>query len=244
MKPLLTRAFTRDVLTVAVVAAAGWGLAGLAAGPALAQPSGPTAAVAASAASVKGAVNSVPGPMRAGPIGPARPGDPVPGNPWPGGPPPSGPWPGWPGHGGPWGWPGHGGPWPGHGWPWHPQAELWITVRDSPSSPVLHWTLTCGPDGGTLPGPARACWQLSQAGQPFAPVPPGVMCPMIYFGPQTATVTGYWYGTWISVRFGRSDGCQEARWNKVISALGLTVQAGEVNPGGPMQPGPVTPVTH
>jgi hypothetical protein len=116
-------------------------------------------------------------------------------------------------------------------------VELWISLRDSTSSPVLHWTLTCKPDGGTLQGPGRACWQLGQADRPFAPQRIGVMCSMVYFGPQIATVTGYWYGTWISVRITRTDGCQEARWNKVIPALGLTGYTGEVNPGGPMQPG-------
>jgi Subtilisin inhibitor-like len=122
-------------------------------------------------------------------------------------------------------------------------VELWISLHDSPSSPVLHWTLTCQPNGGTLPGPGRACGQLQGINRPFGPMATGVMCPMIDFGSQTASVTGYWYGSWISVRLSRSDGCQEARWNKIISALGLTIFTGEINPGGPMQPGPATPLT-
>ena len=104
------------------------------------------------------------------------------------------------------------------------------------SSPSLHWTLTCGPDGGTLPDPANACRQLSRAGHPFGPMAHGVACSMIYYGPQTVAVTGYWYGNTVSIRFSRSDGCQEARWSKLVSEMGLQVQAGEVNPGGPMKP--------
>jgi Subtilisin inhibitor-like len=204
-----------------VAAAVGWGLAGAATGPAFAQTSGTAAAKT---------MSSVPTPMRVDPIGPARPG-----NPWPGGPPPSGPP---PGPGGPWP---H---WPGHPWPWHPGVELWISLRDAPSSPVLHWTLTCRPNGGTLPGPGQACGQLQNINRPFGPMTTGVLCSMIDFGPQTATVTGYWYGSWVSVRLSRADGCQEARWNRFISALGLTAFTGEVNPGGPMQPGPATPLTH
>jgi Subtilisin inhibitor-like len=102
----------------------------------------------------------------------------------------------------------------------------------------VNWTLTCGPSGGSLPDPSRACWQLSHAYRPFTPLAHGEVCSMIDYGPQTATIRGYWYGTWVSIDLSRSDGCQESRWNEVISALGLNALSARVNPGGPMDPGP------
>ena len=134
------------------------------------------------------------------------------------------------------------GPWPvDPGGPMFPgpryaAADLLITVRVSPSARPLWWTLTCGPVGGTLPHPARACRELNSTLDPFAPLARGIACPMIYYGPQTATITGWWHGTWIEARFSRTDGCQAERWNKVGRALVLPVNA-PVNPGGPMLPG-------
>jgi hypothetical protein len=123
--------------------------------------------------------------------------------------------------------------------PWQAQTDLVITVHETASAPMLRWTLTCGPDGGTLPHPIRACKVLNSAWHPFAPVSPGVMCPMIVYGPQTATITGYWHGTWISAQFDRIDGCQAARSNKIASIL--PIAAGPVNPGGPMMTGSPVP---
>ncbi|HEY3956644.1 MAG TPA: SSI family serine proteinase inhibitor [Streptosporangiaceae bacterium] len=122
-----------------------------------------------------------------------------------------------------------------------PRAQLWISVRQAPHGPVLRWTLRCGPDGGRLPHPSRACARLGLAQRPFAPVPHGIVCPMIDYGPQTARITGLWHGAWITARFSRANGCEETRWNKVIVALGLGGVPGRVNPGGPMQPAPPGP---
>ena len=123
--------------------------------------------------------------------------------------------------------------------PWRPQANLVITVREWPTAPVWRWTLTCRPDGGTLPHPARACRVLAEVWDPFTPLPRGVMCPMIVYGPQITTITGWWRGTWISVRFSRTYSCQAAQWDRILTVLpgGPAVPAG-VNPGGPMRPGP------
>jgi hypothetical protein len=122
-------------------------------------------------------------------------------------------------------------------WP-RPWTRLAITEQQGPGWPQLQWVLTCDPAGGTLPQPARACARLSGAWQPFAPPPTDVMCPMIVFGPQSLTITGYWQGTWINAQFNRNDGCQEARWNTIIWALSLPVLQG-INPGGPMQSPPI-----
>jgi hypothetical protein len=226
MKPLLTRAFTRNVLTATVVVAASGGLAGLGAGPVLAQTSG--MATAPHVVTLSSSTGS------AGPMMPPPP---------PGGqghqpPPPGGqghqpPPPGGQGYQPPPGGRGHQPP-P----PLHPQAELWITLRDSPQNPALTWTLTCSPSGGSLPDPSRACWELGRASAPFAPLARDVSCSMIFYGQQTVTLTGYWYGSRISIEISRTDSCQEAKWNEVIAALGLYALTGEVNPGGPMKPGP------
>jgi hypothetical protein len=133
-------------------------------------------------------------------------------------------------------------------WPRHhprrrlPQAQLWITVRQAPEGPVLRWTLRCGPVGGRLPHPSRACARLAQVRRPFAPVPHGTVCPMIDYGPQTARISGLWHGIWITARFSRANGCQETRWTKIVVALGLGAVPGQVNPGGPMQPPSAQPV--
>jgi hypothetical protein len=127
--------------------------------------------------------------------------------------------------------------------PWHAEVDLVITVRDTATSPAVQWTLTCGPDGGTLPDPAQACARLNEIRPPFAPLSSDVMCPMIVSGPQTATISGYWHGSRIFIQLNRDDGCQAARWNRLIVALGLNDDPGQVNPGGLMQPGPGQ-VTH
>jgi hypothetical protein len=126
------------------------------------------------------------------------------------------------------------------GYPWHPGAWLWISVRWAPQQPTLHWFLTCSPNGGNLPNPNQICGQLHQAFQPFAPISQGTMCPMISYGPATATINGNWYGLRVFLQLNRSNGCEEAQWNRLTAALDLTPHVpGSVNPGGPIQPGPI-----
>ncbi len=119
--------------------------------------------------------------------------------------------------------------------------SLLVTVRDSASSPPLSWSLTCYPDGGTHPNPVLACDQLSSAGDPFSPVPVGVMCSMIYYGPQTATITGYWQGQPVSAQFSRVNGCEEQRWEKIATVLVIPVPPVPANPGGPLRPAQASP---
>jgi hypothetical protein len=127
------------------------------------------------------------------------------------------------------------------GFPWHPGAELWINIRWSPQGPTQDWFLTCSPNGGTIPDADLVCSKLHQTIGPFTPLSHGVMCPMIDYGPQTATISGDWYGLRVYLHLSRSNGCQEAQWNKLISALDLT----QVNPGGLMKaPPPPPPPPH
>lgn len=76
------------------------------------------------------------------------------------------------------------------------------------------WTLNCGPTSGTHPNRQAACKALLRpAGRTLlAPVPTGVMCTMIYGGPERALVTGTWNSKRVSAAFSRVDGCQIARW--------------------------------
>ena len=80
---------------------------------------------------------------------------------------------------------------------------------------VFRRTLRCGPPGGTLPLPARACRRLAPLEKPFAPVPKDVACTQIYGGPQIAIVSGTLRGRRVWARFSRVDGCQIERWNRV-----------------------------
>ena len=104
--------------------------------------------------------------------------------------------------------------------PTHPPVSLAIEVRPGANASARHWTLTCDPAGGTLPHPATACAALAGVSDPFAPVRRGIMCPMIYGGPQTATIEGTWHGTSVHATFSRVDGCQTARWSRIGAVFG------------------------
>jgi len=101
-----------------------------------------------------------------------------------------------------------------------PSVSLNIAVQPGAHTAAHRWTLTCGPVGGSLPGPASACSVLHRVKDPFAPVRRGVMCPMIYSGPQTATVNGTWYGRQVTASFSRENGCQTQRWNRIAAVFG------------------------
>jgi hypothetical protein len=96
-------------------------------------------------------------------------------------------------------------------------TSLNITVwPHGAGNPGKHnYTLTCAPVRGTLPHRAAACTKLMKVQNPFAPTPKGIACTQIYGGPQEALVTGRFRGNLIRAHFGRKDGCQIARWNRV-----------------------------
>ena len=126
-----------------------------------------------------------------------------------------------------------------------PTGSLTIKVTPAPGSPARRWTLQCGPPGGSLPGAASACTAIARSSNPFAPVPRGTMCSMIFSGPQTASVVGTWDGKQVNSSYSRSNSCQTARWNTLAALFPGAVTPGPtapggggVNPGGPMLPGP------
>lgn len=104
--------------------------------------------------------------------------------------------------------------------PTPPSVSLTVSVRPNGHASAQHWTLTCGPAGGTLMHPAAACAALTRVPDPFAPVRRGVMCSMIYSGPQTATIDGTWQGKPVHATFSRVDGCQTARWDRIAPVFG------------------------
>jgi Subtilisin inhibitor-like len=95
-----------------------------------------------------------------------------------------------------------------------PKVSLDITVSTTPSAPTKHWTLQCEPAGGTHPNPAAACAVLLKAKNPFAPLPKGIMCPMIRVGTKTAIVKGTYFGKHIDTKLS-PGGCQLAQWEKI-----------------------------
>lgn len=94
------------------------------------------------------------------------------------------------------------------------KVSLSISVSHGPGTPIVHWTLRCEPTGGTHPDAARACRVLMHAKNPFAPIPKGIMCPMIVAGTKVATVRGSWYGQPVNVSLSQG-GCWLSRWDEV-----------------------------
>src|SRR5580700_11272067 len=70
------------------------------------------------------------------------------------------------------------------------------------------------PSGGAHPNPAAACAVLLKAKNPFAPLPKGIMCPMIRVGTKTAIVKGTYFGKQVDTKF-TPGGCDLAKWNQV-----------------------------
>ena len=110
-----------------------------------------------------------------------------------------------------------------------PAAETRLSIDVWPNGPgkagKRSWTLRCGPTGGTLPRPARACTALATQERPFAPVPKDVACTQIYGGPAEALVRGRYRGQAIWARFRRRDGCEIDRWERVRALFPVSVGA-------------------
>jgi hypothetical protein len=94
------------------------------------------------------------------------------------------------------------------------KVSLTVVVKTRPGVKPQHWTLTCDPVGGTHPHAQAACRQLLAAKNPFAPIPRGIMCPMIPAGPQagTAQVRGTYFGKPVSGTFSQHSPCGATRW--------------------------------
>jgi hypothetical protein len=99
-----------------------------------------------------------------------------------------------------------------------PKASLTITVTNGPDRKVSHWTLRCGPSGGTHPDAAAACAALLALKNPFAPVRPGAICPQFLASARRATIAGTWFGTKVH-RTIVDGGCDYSTWVRLAPVL-------------------------
>lgn len=101
--------------------------------------------------------------------------------------------------------------------------HLTVTVRNAGGEADGTYELYCGPDGGSHPDPRGACATLKRdkrwGKDVFAPAPEGGFCTMQYGGPATAHVTGTWAGRPVDATYDRRDGCEIARWDRLVPLL-------------------------
>lgn len=101
--------------------------------------------------------------------------------------------------------------------------HLTVTVRNAGAGRDGTYELACHPGGGDHPDVRGACAALDRNARwgkdPFAPAPEGDLCTMQYGGPVTAHVTGTWAGRSVNARYDRSDGCEIARWDRLVPLL-------------------------
>jgi subtilisin inhibitor-like len=100
------------------------------------------------------------------------------------------------------------------------RIAVWPQGRGS-GKPVRRFTLHCNPLRGNLPHGDRACYYLAVTSRPFAPVPRDTACTQIYGGPDVARVRGRLRGRLVDATFGRTNGCETARWERVAFLFGV-----------------------
>jgi len=99
-----------------------------------------------------------------------------------------------------------------------PRYDVTITYwPEGRGSEARSATLTCDPDGGSHPNPAKACDALLEHEDALNPVAGDVACTQIYGGPQLATVSGGGVHALLS----RTNGCEIARWEALAPVLEL-----------------------
>ncbi|WP_308122167.1 SSI family serine proteinase inhibitor [Streptomyces sp. TRM70350] len=101
--------------------------------------------------------------------------------------------------------------------------HLTVTVHGVSSGADGTFEVRCHPSGGSHPAAGRACRALERETRwgrdVFAPAPRDTMCTMQYGGPATARVTGTWAGRPVDSTFDRSNGCEIARWDRLVPLL-------------------------
>jgi hypothetical protein len=113
------------------------------------------------------------------------------------------------------------------------KVSLTVVVTPSPGATPKRWTLRCDPAGGTHPDAQAACRDLLDAKNPFAPIPRGIMCPMIVAGPQKATISGTFFGQHVASNFSKA-GCEAARWAKLGVVFGSAGSGAGAESGSPV----------
>ncbi len=94
------------------------------------------------------------------------------------------------------------------------------------AGPVKHWTLACGPVGGTVPNRAAACTKLAKLDNPFAPTPAGMMCADLVYGPESVDITGRFQGHRVDVHLTRRNSCEESRFMRVHFLFPVKLSSG------------------
>lgn len=101
---------------------------------------------------------------------------------------------------------------------------LVVDVDHGPGEPAQQWWLAAEPPSGTHPRLEEACRLLRGFGEdedddPFA-LRQGAAT-MEWFGPETATVRGFWRGRWVQSRFSLANSGQYDRWKRLVPLLPL-----------------------
>ncbi len=101
--------------------------------------------------------------------------------------------------------------------------HLTVTVRHAGSGLDGTYELDCDARRGSHPDVDAACAALQRGTRwgrdTFEPVPPDSLCTMQYGGPATARVTGTWAGRPVDATYDRGDGCEIARWDRLVPLL-------------------------
>jgi hypothetical protein len=102
-----------------------------------------------------------------------------------------------------------------------PDTRLTIAVypNGADTTPVRRYRLECGPAGGTVPRPVRACTLLARLADPFASVGAHTMCAQVIDGPQEAVVTGVLRGRRIEAHLSLTSSCETQRWRRVAAVV-------------------------
>ncbi|EDY46810.1 SSI family serine proteinase inhibitor [Streptomyces sp. SPB074] len=107
--------------------------------------------------------------------------------------------------------------------------RLLVKVTEEGGS-VTRYELRCHPTGGDHPEAAAACARLDEVTvwgrDTFAPVAPDAICTMQYGGARTAHVSGEWAGRPVDATFSRTNGCEIARWDRLVPLLPAQAGAG------------------
>ncbi|MGW3488853.1 SSI family serine proteinase inhibitor [Streptomyces sp. NPDC001054] len=107
--------------------------------------------------------------------------------------------------------------------------RLLVEVKEDGGS-VARYELRCHPSGGDHPDAEAACARLDEVTvwgrDTFAPVAPDAICTMQYGGPRTAHVSGEWAGRPVDTTFTRANGCEIARWDRLVPLLPAQSGAG------------------
>ncbi|MFC4034040.1 hypothetical protein ACFO3J_21545 [Streptomyces polygonati] len=101
------------------------------------------------------------------------------------------------------------------GLPWSaPGGHLVITYDDGSGHSRTYHVVCGGRTSWT-----QACRRLREIGGPVGPVAGGELCSMIYGGPQSAEVRGRWAGQVVAESYRRTNGCEVARWSRMVPVL-------------------------